>query len=239
MATALKYSGMLCLFAMLGAGANAASILFSNLVQPGNQYGPDGVSIGHTPSFPTAGDYLTYAVHFVPSATATVTSFDVPLGVVSGTNQLTAFLMSDAAGAPGVVLETFALSNLPAPPGFPSPLLTINSTLHPTIAAGQQYWFAVTGGPETFGIWSQNLLQGDPADGGASQSFIGGVPQSWIVGSGSRTGALQVSGDAVPEPSYTWLLGGIIACFGLGRRRAAARQRESARSASAHSYSIN
>jgi hypothetical protein len=30
---------------------DAATILFSNLVQPGNQYGPDGVGIGHTPSF--------------------------------------------------------------------------------------------------------------------------------------------------------------------------------------------
>jgi hypothetical protein len=26
-------------------------VFFSNLVQPGNQYGPDGLGIGHTPAY--------------------------------------------------------------------------------------------------------------------------------------------------------------------------------------------
>ena len=46
--------------------ANAGTILFSNLVGPGDQYGPDGVGIGHTPAFSNPGDYLIYAVPLLP-----------------------------------------------------------------------------------------------------------------------------------------------------------------------------
>ena len=200
--------------------ACASTILFSNLVQPGNQYGPDGVGIGHTPAFPNAGDYLIYAVPFTSGATAVLTALEVPLGVIAGSNQLQAFLMNDSAGAPGATIESFALSNLPLPPG-PFPLLTIASQLTPSLSAGQQYWFAVTGGVGTFGSWMLTVFQGDPMDGGASRIVVNGVEQAWIVGTGSRTGALQVSGTLVPEPSYTALLGGIIILLGIVRYSAA------------------
>lgn len=94
-----------------GALANADTILFSNLVQPGNQYGPDGVGIGHTPSFVNAADYLIYAVPFTPSATARLTSFEAPLGVFTGPNQLQAFLFNDSAGTPGSIVESFTRSS--------------------------------------------------------------------------------------------------------------------------------
>ena len=210
---------VLCAFALVGASANASIILFSNLVQPGNQYGPDGVGIGHTPAFTNAGDYLIYAVPFVPSATAVLTSFEAPLGVVNGTNQLQAFFMSDSAGQPGSVIESFSLSNLPAPPG---PLSTIASALDPLVVAGQRYWFGVTGGPQTFGIWTLNLFLGNPDDGGASRAVVNGVAQPWIVGSGSRTGALQVLGDPVPEPAYTVPLCCIVVLLALTRPRRSA-----------------
>ncbi len=141
-----------------GVLADASTILFSNLVQPGNQYGPDGVGIGHTPAFTDPGSYLIYAVPFTPDATATITSFEAPLDVVSGADQLQAFLFSDAAGAPGSIIESFALSNVPTSPDFPFPLLSITSGLDPTVFAGQQYWFGVTAGSETFGMWSLKLV---------------------------------------------------------------------------------
>ena len=177
-----------------------ASVIFSNLIQPGNQYGPDGVGIGHTPAFITPGDYLSYGVHFVPSVTAQLTTIQAPLGVVSGPNQIQAFLMSDSGGSPGSIIESFPLANLPVPPGL-FPLVSINSSLDPLLLAGHQYWFVATGGPATFAIWDLNLFQGNPSDGGASQAILGGVAQPWVIGSGTRTGALQVLGTAVPEPS--------------------------------------
>lgn len=198
--------------------ANASTILFSNLVQPGNQYGPDGVGIGHTPSFPSAGDYLIYAVPFTPGTTATLTSIQAPLGVISGPNQLQAFLFSDSAGAPGSVIESFTLSGLPKP--GPLPLLSIASGVRPVVMSGQRYWFGATGGTQTFGLWTLNLFQGNPSDGGASRIVSNGVAQSWIVGSGSRTGALQVVGDAVvPEPSYVALVACSLLLLGLKRIR--------------------
>jgi hypothetical protein len=210
---------VLCACVLIGAPANANIILFSNLVQSGNQYGPDGVGIGHTPAFPNAGDYLIYAVPFVPSATAVLRSFLAPLAVANGTNQLQAFFMGDSAGQPGSVLESFSLSNLPTAPG---PLSPIESALDPLVVAGQRYWFGVTGGPQTFGIWTLNLSQGNPTDGGASRTVVNGVAQPWIVGSGSRTGALQVSGNPVPEPAYTTPLCSIVILLALIRLRRSA-----------------
>ncbi len=211
----LKRSILLpCLLASFGATlANASTILFSNLVQPGNQYGPDPVGIGHTPAFPSAGDYLVYAVPFTPSTTAVLTSFQAPLGVSSGANQLQAFLFSDSAGAPGSVIESFTLSGLPNL-GFPFPLFSIASVVKPVVVSGQRYWFGATGGSQTFGLWSLNLFQGNASDGGASRIVSNGVPQSWTVGPGSRTGALQVFGDVlVPEPSYMALIACILLVF--------------------------
>ena len=206
-----------CLSALIGpACANAGTILFSNLVEPGDQYGPDAVGLGHTPAFPDPGDYLSYAVPFIPSSTAFLTSFVAPLGVATGTNQLEAFLYSDASDAPGSILESFTLTSLPTS-GFPFPLLTVNSVLDPMVTAGQRYWIAVTGGPATFGLWSLNLFQGNAADGGASMTIVNGISGPWVVGSGERTGALEVLGTVVPEPTYTVL----CACAllsGLARR---------------------
>ena len=107
------FLGTILLFAAL---PSQAGVIFSNLVQPGNQYGPDGVGIGHTPGFPSPGDYLLYGVHFIPSTTAQLTIIQAPLGVLNGPNQIQAFLMSDSGGSPGSILESFPLSNLPSRP---------------------------------------------------------------------------------------------------------------------------
>lgn len=198
--------------------SQADTILFSNLIQPGNQYGPDGVGIGHTPAFTNPGDYLLYGVHFNPATTAHLTTIEAPLGVISGPNQIQAFLMTDSGGAPGSVIESFVLTGLPVPPE-PFPLFTINSSLDPLLLSGDQYWLVATGGPNTFASWTLNLFQGDPNDGGASQVVVGGVTQPWNVGSGTRTGALEVFGNPVPEPTYIALVGCVIVFVGIRHTR--------------------
>ena len=157
----------------------------------------------------------------MPNATALVTSIDAPLGIVSGENRLFAWLASDSAGQPGAILESFVLQGLVTPPG-PIPLLTIDSQVNPLVEAGQRYWFMVTGGAETFGLWSLNVFQGNPADGGATRTVIGGMQGPWSVGSGPRTGALQISGgNPVPEPSTALLVKGALIGLVLFRRRSA------------------
>src|ERR1700677_4590373 len=145
----LKRNLFLAAALLLTLQLDAATILFSNLVQPGNQYGPDGVGIGHTPAFPIAGDYLSYGVEFTPSVTAQLTTIEAPFEINSGANQVEAFLMTNSGGTPGAVIESYVLSGLPTGPGA-VPLATISSTLDPTLLAGQEYWFVATGGANTF-----------------------------------------------------------------------------------------
>ena len=205
--TRLLFLGTILLAA---AAPSEAGIIFRNLVEPGGQYGPDAVGIGHTPGFPNPGDYLTYGVRFVPSLTAQLTTIQAPLGVLSGPNQVQAYIMNDAGGVPGSIIESFSLTNLP-PPG---PLVTITSLLDPLVLAGQPYWFVATGGGATYALWTLNLFQGDSSDGGATQVTLGGVPHAWTAGSGTRTGALQVSGNAAPEPSSIAMLAcAALVCF--------------------------
>ena len=76
----------------------------------------------------------------------------------------------------------------------------------------------------TFAIWTLNLFQGDASDGGATQLTLGGVTQGWNVGTGTRTGALQVSGNAVPEPSTIAMCACAALVFVIKIRRSAFHQ---------------
>ena len=140
----------------------AGTIMFSNLVGPANQYGPDGVGIGHTPAFPPISpSFLTYATPFTSQSNFRLTMIEVPIGVVTGPNQVLAALASDAGGQPGALIETFLLTNLPTttgPNGYP--LVQVASVLNPILLGGQKYWFSATGGGITFAVWSLNLFQG-------------------------------------------------------------------------------
>ncbi len=196
---------LLLAIAVFGLPCLAGTILFSNLVGPGDLYGPDGVGIGHTPAFPPISpQFLTYATPFSVQADSRLLSIEVPIGVISGPNQAGAALLSDAGGMPGAPIETFLLTNLPTqsgPTGFP--LLQVQSALNPVLISGQRYWFSATGGGITFAMWTLTLFEGDPMDGGASR--IEPPPGGWMIGTGTRTGAMRVIGDPVPEPG-SWIL---------------------------------
>lgn len=210
--------------AVLALPCLAGTIVFSNLSGPGDLYGPDGVGIGHTPAFPPISpQFLTYATPFIPSLDSRLLTIELPIGVISGANQASVALLSDIGGQPGAPIEFFLLSNLPTisgPNGFP--LVPLNSVLNPLLLAGQKYWISATGGGITFAMWTLTLFQGDPVDGGASR--IDPPPQPWIVGTGTRTGALRITADPIPEPA-SWILGstGLItlAAFAFRRRKPA------------------
>lgn len=209
--------GMLLLFLVLGAlPLSAATLLFSNLVQPGGQYGPDGVSMGHTPAFQNSGDYLIYAVPFVPSTTAYLTDIQVPWQVISGPNQISAWVLNDSGGTPGSILTTDSMAGGPA---GGTALIDLPFTLDPLLNVGQRYWFAAAGGPDTFAYWTLTLFQGNSMDGGASQLVTGGIKGPWIAGTGTRTGALQVFGEPIPEPASLLLVASCLALMILAVKR--------------------
>jgi hypothetical protein len=196
--------------------------VFSNLVQPGDLYGPDAIGFAHTPAFTEATGVVWDATKFTPSDNYRLTNIEIPLGVVSGPNQVNVYLMSDTGGVPAQIIEAYTLSNLPpAGPNGLFLLATIASTLNPTLVSGTQYWIAATGIAPTFGLWTLTLFQGDPTAGGAFRIVDNEFDQGWIVGSGARTGALVVLGDPVPEPAAAVLLAAGLALIMAWRRAVA------------------
>ena len=186
----------------------AGQVFFTNLVEPGDQYGPDSVGIGHTPAYLPGDTGQSFsATGFTPSATFKLTSFDIALGYVDtfpnppGPNQAEVFLDSDAGGLPGSTIESWDLSNLPTDNCGPCPLTTVTSVGNPTLIAGNQYWIVATGGLQTFDNWSLTLM-GSSFSPLASRSIKNGVDSGWVLISppNTRQGALEVFGDAVPEP---------------------------------------
>src|SRR5690349_17162051 len=80
--------------------AHSATIVYSNLVQPGDRYGPDAVGIGHTPAYPGSDGVTIAATRFMLTADAQVTAFQVPVDVRSGPDELVAYLMTEVDGHP-------------------------------------------------------------------------------------------------------------------------------------------
>jgi hypothetical protein len=55
----------------------AGQVFFSNLVEPGDLYGPDSLGIGHTPAYLPGDTGQSFgATGFTPSASFKLTSFD-------------------------------------------------------------------------------------------------------------------------------------------------------------------
>jgi hypothetical protein len=165
------------------------------------------------------------ATGFVASTTFRLTSIDIALGYPAafpnnGPNQADVFIMTDAGGLPGSTLESWSLTNLPVN-CFPCPLTTIASSAHPILAAGAQYWVAATGGLDTFDVWTFTLV-GSGFSPLAVRSTLNGIDSGWSLSSptNTRQGALQISGEAVPEPaSWGLVVAGLSAAFYRRRRR--------------------
>src|ERR1700693_1373293 len=183
----------------------ADQIFFSNLVQPGNQYGPDGLGVGHTPSYSPGdtGDVFG-ASGFTPSEEFRLTSIQLALGYVAGfpsngPNEADVSLLSDAGGLPGSTIESWRLTDLPSTT-FPSPLTTVSSALNPILLPGNQYWVMATAGGNTFDIWTFTLA-GSSFSPWVVEDTLHGVTSRGKLNGPGRQGALVVSGEAAPDPS--------------------------------------
>jgi hypothetical protein len=136
---------------------------------------------------------------------------------------LDAFLMTDANGSPGTVIEAFHFTN-PVPP---TPLVA-DSVLRPILNADTQYWLiASLTNPEVEGTWFVNNIE----DRGTHAFFFNG---NWVVETGGRRGAFRITGTPVtiPEPStFVLSLTGFASVVLLGVGKAHRSRADSMRSA--------
>ena len=85
----------------------------------------------------------------------TLDSIELAACLLSGTNEIDVWLMSDALGEPGAVIEAFNFQNLPDYSSENRPLLVGNSTLNPILTPGTNYWLVASApNADTFAIWN-------------------------------------------------------------------------------------
>jgi PEP-CTERM motif len=206
------------LFLVWGAAvpAQAGWDIYSNL-GPGDSYA--GTAGGWTLGDPP--DYVVTASAFTAGVSLDLSKIEVAAGLVlgpngapTGVNQLTISLDTDSAGSPGAVLESFTITGaMPILGTFSSGhLVTATSVLHPLLTAGTQYWvvLSVPDDGMSHAAWDLNSL----GDTGPIVQENHGIE---IFHATDASGAMRITGQAVPEPSSIVLVG-ISAVAGLGRR---------------------
>jgi hypothetical protein len=200
---------------LLSAVPARASVIFSNL-GPGNSLASPGIGIG----FITFTSTFNYAgIAFTPTGqNYTLDSLELPLRLISGPSVADVFLTTDSGGLPGSILESFHVTGVLTDAA--TVLVTIDSTNHPLLNAGTQYWIVAAGGPSTFASWSQNEL------GETGPNVSGPTLGSLVADSNANVReALLVSGTAVPEPGSVFLFSAFAAFLVVSVKRSPALKR--------------
>ena len=174
----------LCAF----AAPAKATVLFSNLGEP-ESFDPNSwFNVGDLPPDLDIAFSLTTPI----ARDFTLDSVDIAISLDSGVNDtLEVWLMDDAGGLPGAIIETMIITGISATPT----IRTATSASFPLLESGEQYWIAasVAPGASTLIHWHANL-EGDT--GTLAQRFADGA---WISGGAVTRGAFRVLGTVAPE----------------------------------------
>jgi PEP-CTERM motif len=177
------------------AGADIVYTTFG----PGNSYDTTGgVVISGTNN---GAGYFAQANAFAPASTARLDSVSVP---IFGQGAISILIAADASGNPGATVENLGSIT----PGFSLSIQTINSTAHPVLTAGTNYWLVLQPTDPSSGIdggWSFSTPSTPPGERRTSPT--GDWQTSPFGGE-----AFEIDGAAVPEPSSFILL--ILAAVG-------------------------
>ena len=139
------------LVVLLTAGQLQAAIIFDTF-GPGDTFLTSPGRVVGNPSFEfDIGSQFAITV----GTPHKLDSIEFAACMMTGTNEMDVWLMSDALGEPGAIIEAFNFQNLPDYSSVNRPLLVGNSTLNPILMPGTNYWLVASApNADTFAIWN-------------------------------------------------------------------------------------
>lgn len=183
---------------LVASKAGAVTIVYDNF-GPGDSYSTNLLwALGQQPGL---GD-IDRGFAFTPSKNGYLYSVEVAISltIFASPNVLDLWVMDDAGGEPGNILESFNLVDAMGPAGFLNPPVAAMASGNTFLSASEQYWLiASLPDPTTSAGWNFNTT-GDIAPL-ATRFDLG----AWTVNN-QGSGAFRIT---VPEPA-------VIALFGLG-----------------------
>ncbi len=205
---------------LLALHAGAASVsTYNTFGQPGNTYNAGAGWLVNGSAHPPQ-PYVGEAFAFTPSVSGYLSQLNLAissLGSDLSNNLASVFVAANnnLGNVPGTTLESFLNLTCPGPFGANNPILSLTSTQHPILWAGNTYWLFVRPALPTAAIVVNQNDQGILAPQAQESS-----PGSWTARGSKTTFAFEVEVYPVPEPSVMALaLLGLAVLGRLGLRR--------------------
>ncbi len=150
------YTRVISLSVVLLAAGQLQAVPLFNTFGPGDTYNSSGRSVGLSGFEFDIGSQFAITV----GTPHQLDSIELAASLMSGTNEIDVWLMSDALGKPGAIIEAFNFQNLPDYSSVNKPLLVGNSALNPILTPGTNYWLVASAPNEgdTWALWHNSVL---------------------------------------------------------------------------------